>query len=33
MVPGKDYSVYVLLHGAVQHMTYHTGQIALLKKG
>lgn len=25
-------SVYILLHGAVQHKLYHTGQIALLKK-
>jgi predicted RNase H-like nuclease len=30
-VPGGD-SVYVLLHGAVQHSLYHAGQIALLKK-
>jgi uncharacterized damage-inducible protein DinB len=26
------YSVYVLLHGVVQHDLYHAGQIALLKK-
>jgi uncharacterized damage-inducible protein DinB len=31
-VPGKNFSVYVLLHGVVQHNVYHTGQIALLKK-
>jgi uncharacterized damage-inducible protein DinB len=31
-VPGKPYSVYVMLHGAVQHELYHAGQIALLKK-
>jgi hypothetical protein len=31
-IPGGD-SVYVLLHGAVQHSLYHAGQIALLKKG
>ncbi len=31
-VPGKDDSVYVLLHGVVQHDLYHAGQIALLKK-
>ena len=31
-VAGKDYLVYVLLHGAVQHDLYHAGQIALLKK-
>lgn len=24
--------VYILLHGAVQHTLYHTGQIMLLKK-
>lgn len=24
---------YVLLHGVVQHVAYHAGQIALLKKG
>ncbi|MFB3916812.1 MAG: DinB family protein [Terriglobales bacterium] len=32
-VPGKDYNFYVLLHGAVQHLLYHAGQIAILKKG
>lgn len=31
-VPGKPYSVYVLLHGLVQHNLYHSGQVALLKK-
>jgi uncharacterized damage-inducible protein DinB len=31
-VPEKDYSVYVMLHGAVQHAVYHAGQIALLKR-
>jgi DinB superfamily len=30
-VAGGD-SVYVLLHGAVQHSLYHAGQIALLRK-
>ena len=30
--PGKDYSLYVMLHGVVQHDLYHAGQIALLKK-
>jgi uncharacterized damage-inducible protein DinB len=30
--PGKPYSVYILLHGLVQHNLYHAGQIALLKK-
>ena len=32
LVPGLDYSVSVLLHGIVEHGTYHGGQIALLKK-
>lgn len=31
-VPGKGHDVYHMLHGAVQHELYHTGQIALLKK-
>ncbi|MFQ5603833.1 MAG: DinB family protein [bacterium] len=31
-VPAHDYSIYVLLHGVVQHDLYHAGQIALLKK-
>ena len=31
-VPGKGYSVYVMLHGVVQHDLYHAGQIALIKK-
>lgn len=30
--PEKDFSVYVMLHGAVQHALYHAGQIALLKR-
>jgi uncharacterized damage-inducible protein DinB len=29
---GKKISVYVLLHGLVQHNLYHAGQIALLKR-
>jgi uncharacterized damage-inducible protein DinB len=29
---GERYSIYVLLHGVVQHDLYHAGQIALLKK-
>lgn len=28
----KGYSMYVLLHGVVQHNLYHAGQIALLRK-
>ncbi|MBI2955798.1 MAG: DinB family protein [Acidobacteria bacterium] len=31
-VAGQDYSVYVMLHGVVQHDLYHAGQLALLKK-
>jgi uncharacterized damage-inducible protein DinB len=31
-VSGKDYAVYDLLHGIVQHDLYHAGQIALLRK-
>jgi uncharacterized damage-inducible protein DinB len=31
-VPNLEYSVAVLLHGIVEHGTYHGGQIALLKK-
>lgn len=31
-VPGKDYSFAVMLHGATQHVIYHAGQIALLKR-
>jgi uncharacterized damage-inducible protein DinB len=30
---GTGVSHYVLLHGIVQHDVYHSGQIALLKKG
>jgi uncharacterized damage-inducible protein DinB len=32
LVPGKDHSVYVMLHGLIQHHLYHAGQIALLKR-
>jgi hypothetical protein len=28
----KDYPAAVMLHGTAQHMAYHAGQIALLKK-
>jgi uncharacterized damage-inducible protein DinB len=31
-IAGLDYSVGVLLHGVIEHGTYHGGQIALLKK-
>ena len=30
---GKSYTVYVMLHGVIQHDLYHAGQMALLKKG
>ena len=30
--PGKDYSLYGMLHGVIQHDLYHAGQVALLKK-
>jgi uncharacterized damage-inducible protein DinB len=32
MVAGQEYSVAIMLHGVVEHGTYHGGQIALLKK-
>jgi DinB superfamily len=32
MVPGKNYTVSVMLHGTAQHLAYHGGQIAVLKK-
>jgi uncharacterized damage-inducible protein DinB len=32
MTPGKNHSVYFMLHGIIQHDLYHAGQIALLKK-
>ena len=32
LVPARDHSFYVLLHGMVQHDLYHAGQIASLKK-
>ena len=31
-VAGHDYSVRTMLHGVIEHGTYHGGQIALLKK-
>ena len=31
-VPGLEYTVYNLLHGVIEHGTYHGGQIALLKR-
>ena len=32
IVAGREYSVYFMLHGVIQHSAYHAGQIALLKK-
>lgn len=32
IVPGKSYTLYVMLHGIIQHNLYHAGQIALLRK-
>ncbi|TAE32568.1 MAG: DinB family protein [Cytophagales bacterium] len=32
IVPGRDYTYYDLLHGIVNHDTYHAGQISILKK-
>jgi uncharacterized damage-inducible protein DinB len=31
-VPGLEYSVSNILHGVIEHGTYHGGQIALLKR-
>ncbi|MBI3492230.1 MAG: DinB family protein [Acidobacteria bacterium] len=31
-VPGLEYTVSNLLHGVIEHGTYHGGQIALLKR-
>ena len=32
IVPGRDYTVYFMLHGVIQHVLYHTGQLALLRR-
>jgi len=34
-LPGVDdtWSAYITLHGVLQHVLYHAGQIAILKKG
>jgi len=29
---GKPYTLYVLLHGLIQHTAYHAGQIAVIKR-
>ena len=31
-VVDRDHTVYFLLEGLIQHLTYHAGQIAILKK-
>lgn len=31
-VVNRDHTVYLLVEGLIQHLTYHAGQIALLKK-
>lgn len=30
VVPGREYTYYVLLHGVVEHTLYHAGQIEML---
>ena len=32
IAPGRDHTIYFMLHGQVQHTLYHAGQIAVLKK-
>jgi uncharacterized damage-inducible protein DinB len=32
-VAGRKYTVYVMLHGVIQHNLYHAGQIGVLKRG
>jgi uncharacterized damage-inducible protein DinB len=29
-VPGREYTYYVMLHGAVEHALYHAGQVEML---
>jgi len=31
IVPGRDFTWYILLHGLIQHNLYHAGQIAMIK--
>jgi uncharacterized damage-inducible protein DinB len=31
-VYGHDYTISTLLHGVIEHGTYHGGQVALLKR-
>ena len=32
IVPGRRYSVYVLMHGIIQHDIYHSAQMMMIKK-
>jgi len=32
IVPAKEYNVYTMLHGIIQHDVYHAGQIVMVKK-
>ncbi len=32
MVPEREYTYYMLLHGMAHHSLYHTGQIAMIKR-
>lgn len=32
LVAGRDHSVSAMLHGVIEHGTYHGGQIAILKR-
>ena len=32
IVAGREYTIYVMVHGVIQHNLYHAGQIAVLKK-
>ena len=32
IVPGRNHSYYVMIHGVIQHALYHAGQVALLRK-
>jgi uncharacterized damage-inducible protein DinB len=29
-VPGREYTFYVMLHGAIEHAVYHAGQVEML---
>lgn len=32
LAPGKQYDIYHMLHGVIQHDLYHAGQMAILRK-